>query len=60
MAIVKQNESCGFVFSLYRRGLNLEGSGVLTIAVTLTGSTPGVGIDCPFNVASNAVTVQIR
>jgi len=39
---------------------SLAGSGVLNVSVSLTGSTLGVGSTCGFDVASNAVTIDIE
>lgn len=39
---------------------SLAGSGVLDLSVMLSGSTPGVGPSCPFNVTSNTVTIAIQ
>jgi uncharacterized protein (TIGR03437 family) len=39
---------------------SLAGSGVVNLTVSLLGATPGLGLDCPFNVTSNVVTISIE
>jgi uncharacterized protein (TIGR03437 family) len=38
---------------------SLVGSGTLNLSLTLSGTTPGFGVNCPFDVKSNIVTVDI-
>src|SRR5579862_6486109 len=38
----------------------MAGSGTVNFSVSLTGTTPGVGISCGFTVTSNIVTIEIQ